>query len=431
MKNFRSYGGLEIGILAAILTVGTPARSSAEVTAFVGAKIIDGTGSIPIERGVLVIRDGRIVAVGGVGDVAVPANAETVNVSGKVIMPGMINGHGHVGRTEGLKGGKFSRENVLRDLRLNALYGVTTVVSLGGDEQPSVEIRDAQNSTTLDRARLLVAGDVVTGQTSGEAITMVDENAQAGVDFIKIKVDGDAGSSQRMAEDVFTAVISYAHGRGLPVAAHLYYLDDARALVAAGVDCIAHSIRDRVVDDAFIAQAKKAGVYYCPTLMRDVSTFVYESEPEFFRDPFFLREVDTDLLEQLRDPERQAQIRNNQRAQANKAALQIAFTNLKKLVDAGVPIVMGTDGGPPGRFQGYFEHLEMALMVEEAGLTPMQVIVSATGGAAKALKLPDVGTLETGKWADFVVLTKDPLADINHTRSLESVWIAGNRVPKK
>ena len=233
-----------------------------------------------------------------------------------------------------------------------------------------------------------------------------------------------------MSKEVFTAVIGYANARGVPVAAHLYYLDDARELVAAGVDYIAHSIRDRVVDDAFIAQARKAGVYYCPTLMRDVSTYIYESEPDFFADPLFLAEMGPGILDELRDPDRQSRIRTNLQAQENKDALRVALINLKKLADAGVPIVMGTDGGPPGRFQGYFEHLEMEMMVERAGLSPMQVIVAATGGAASSLKLTEVGTLESGKWADFLVLAKDPLADIAYTRSFESVWIAGNEVPR-
>jgi imidazolonepropionase-like amidohydrolase len=367
--------------------------------------------------------------VGKAGQVRLPEGAKRVDVSGKVIIPGLINGHGHIGGTVGLQGNRYSRENVQRDLRLNGRYGVTTVVSLGGDEKASVEIRETENTPTLKRARLRVAGPVVVGKDPEEAMIRVDGNVQLGVDFIKIKVDGAAGSRQRMSKDVFTAVIKHAQVRGVPVASHLYYLDDARELVAAGVDYIAHSIRDRVVDDAFIAQAKAADVYYCPTLMRDVSTYIYESEPEFFADPLFLTEMSPGILDQLRDPKRQASIRANQRAQANKEALRVALMNLKKLADAGVPVVMGTDGGPPGRFQGYFEHLEMEMMVEQAGLSPMQVIVSATGGAADALKLPDAGTLEPGKWADFLVLAEDPLVNIANTRSFESVWIAGNQVP--
>ncbi len=96
-------------------------------------------------------------------------------------------------------------------------------------------------------------------------------------------------------------------------------------------------------------------------------------------------------------------------------------------MDGGATVAFGTDTGPFGRFQGYFEHMEMKLMAE-AGLTPMQIIVSATGDAARCLGLTDVGTLEVGKWADLVVLARDPLADITNSRSIESVWIAGNRV---
>ncbi len=92
---------------------------------------------------------------------------------------------------------------------------------------------------------------------------------------------------------------------------------------------------------------------------------------------------------------------------------------------------MGTHAGPPGRFQGYFEHLEMEMMVKDAGLSPMEVIVAATGGAARALRIVNVGTLEPGNWADFIVLAQDPLVDIAHTRTVESVWIAGNKVPPK
>ncbi len=93
---------------------------------------------------------------------------------------------------------------------------------------------------------------------------------------------------------------------------------------------------------------------------------------------------------------------------------------------------MGTDGGGgPGRFQGYFEHLELEYEVK-AGLTPMQALVSATSGAAKALNVSkNAGTLEKGKWADFVVLTANPLDDIRNTRKIESVWIGGFQVPAK
>lgn len=431
MKRFFTLGRLIAGTgLAALLVAGfASGQSQPALMAFVGAKLIDGTGGDPIDNAILLVSEGRVVGVGSMAAMTIPADTPTIDVSGKVIMPGLINGHGHVGDTDGMRGGQYSRENVIRDLRLYAHYGITTVVSLGGDGQASFELRDAQNTPDLNRSRLFVAGEVVTGRTPAEAVAVVERNHRAGVDFIKIKVDGNLGSAQRMAPEVYTAVIERAHELGLPVASHLYYLDDARALVAAGTDFIAHSIRDQPVDDAFIAQVKRAGVYYSPTLMRDVSTFAYESEPEFFRDPFFLEAADMAVVAALRDSARQARIRNSPAAQANKAALGVALRNLNQLAAAGVPIVMGTDSGPPGRFQGYFEHAEMDMMANDAGLTPRQVIASATGGAAAALKLKGVGTLEPGNWADFLVLAADPLVDIANTRSLESVWIAGNRMP--
>ena len=121
-------------------------------------------------------------------------------------------------------------------------------------------------------------------------------------------------------------------------------------------------------------------------------------------------------------------MRTSASAQRYKTALNVAMRNVKKLSDAGVTIAMGTDTGPPARFQGYFELMELEMLVK-AGLTPRQALVSATGDAARCLKIDaEVGTLEAGKWADFVALDADPLADISNVRKIDSVWIAGNRV---
>jgi imidazolonepropionase-like amidohydrolase len=183
-----------------------------------------------------------------------------------------------------------------------------------------------------------------------------------------------------------------------------------------------------VVDAEFIALLRERGVPYSPTLTREVSTYVYEATPAFFSDPFFRAEADPTVVHELQNPSRQRGIQANPQAQQYKAALQVAKKNLQRLQDAGIPIVMGTDSGPPGRFQGYFEHMELDLMAE-AGLTPLQILVSATSEAARSLKLKGVGSLEKGNWADFVVLSQSPLDDIRNIHGIESVWIAGNRVP--
>ena len=233
-----------------------------------------------------------------------------------------------------------------------------------------------------------------------------------------------------MAPDVYQAVIDEAHKKGLRVAVHLFYLDDAKAVLDAGADFIAHSIRDKDVDDSMVAMLKRRNACVCPTLTRELSTFVYESTPAWFADPLFLKHADMKAVELLKQPARQEQMKNSKSAQRYKVALARATRNLKKLSDAGVTIAMGTDTGPPARFQGYFELMELEMMAQ-AGLTPKQVLVSATRDAAKCQKVDkELGTLEAGKWADFVVLDADPLADISNVRKISDVFIAGNRVTK-
>ncbi len=168
-------------------------------TAFVGARIIDGTGAAPVENGIMVVRAGRIEAVGTAESVDIPEGAERIDVSGKTIIPGLINTHGHVGDVLGLEGGHYSEENIQRQLRLNARYGVTTVNSLGGDGEAGIRVRDAQDVPTLDRARLYVAGPVVTGDTPDEARAVVEVNDSINVNFIKIRIDYNLRTTNKMA----------------------------------------------------------------------------------------------------------------------------------------------------------------------------------------------------------------------------------------
>lgn len=392
--------------------------------AFTGATIIDGNGGDPIPDGVLVVSNGRVVDVGRKADVTIPEGAHVHDLSGKYVIPGIINAHGHVGHTRGVEGGNYSRDNVIDNLEIYARYGITTVVSLGDDQKESVALRHVNDSTPSGRARLFIAGSVITGDTPEAAMAVVDSNHQMGVDFMKIRVDDNLGAGKKMPEEIYRAVIKRSHELGYRVATHMYYLEDARKLLDAGSDLIAHSVRDLPVDPSFIALIKEKGVGYCPTLTREISTFVYESTPEFFNDPFFAREYDSATVAPLKDPARQERVRENAAAQTYKAQLPQAMANLKVLADAGVPIVFGTDSGVPTRFMGYFEHLEMQMMAE-AGLSPMQILVSASRNAAEYMGIRDLGTLSKGHWADFVVLDADPLEDITNARTISSVYIGG------
>lgn len=394
------------------------------VQAWVGARIIDGTGKPAIEKATLVIRNGHIEAVGK--RVKIPAGAERIDATGKTIIPGLINAHGHLNSEDRL--GVYLRD------------GITTILSLGGDKE--FALRDSCSKAPPGTVpRLYVTGPIqdssaipgaVAVTTPEQARKSVDELIRNKPDIIKVRIDDFRGARQKMTPEVYGAVIDEAHKNGFRTAAHIVFLDDAKGVLRAGVDYIAHSVRDQEVDEEFIALMKKRHVSYSPTLTRELSVFTYSETPSFFSDPFFLKEADPAEMTQMRDPKRQDTMKTDPAAQWYKEHMAVAMRNLKILSDAGINIAMGTDsGGGPGRFQGYFEHLELEYETK-AGLTPMQALVSATSGAAKAINISkEVGTLEKGKLADFLVLTANPLDDIKNTRAIESVWIGGVRVPAK
>ncbi len=402
--------------------------SLAQVSATVvltGARVIDGTGRAPLEQATLLISSGRIQAVGAASEVPIPDGAARVDVSGKTIMPGLINAHAHLNDGDETLS---LYDQLLAQLRLYAEYGVTTIHTLGDDGVESVRVRDEQaRGDTLDRARLYVSGPNVVAETVAEARQGVDRVAELRVNIIKTRLDATPND---MAPEVYRALIDQAHQRGLRVVAHLVALDDAKGLVDAGVDVIAHSVRDQDVDAELIAKLTRLDVGYIPTLTRNLAVFLYETTPAFFSDAFFLRGADAYRadMEQIQDPALHEQVRTSEQAQVAKKTLQQAKRNLKLLADGGVTIAMGTDSGTQlGRWQGYFEHVELELMVE-AGLTPMQALVAATGDGARVMHLDELGTLEPGKWADLVVLNANPLADIKNTRQIDSVWVAGRRL---
>ena len=123
-----------------------------------------------------------------------------------------------------------------------------------------------------------------------------------------------------------------------------------------------------------------------------------------------------------------ARIAASPSAAAYREALEPAMENLRTVTGFGVAVAFGTDSGPAGRFPGYFEHMEMDLMAD-AGMTAREILLSATSVAARCLNLDDVGTLEPGKWADFIVLARNPLAD-SAMHSMQSVYVAGNAVSR-
>jgi imidazolonepropionase-like amidohydrolase len=401
-----------------------PANPYEDAIAFSGATLWDGTGGGMLENAVIVVRDGRITEI---FTGAAPAGADIVDLSGTWVVPGFIDAHVHVSGFWAADEVQGIEERIRSELALYARYGVTTVNSLGGEPAEAMAIRDAQYVPSLKHARVYVAGPIIADTDPLAAAKSTTINIMAGVDWIKIRVDDNLGTVQKMPWAAVEAVFDAANARGARVATHVFYLDDASRLLDLGSDLIAHSIRDRPMDDSFVAKLLDSGVCYVPTLTREVSTFAYATRPDFFDDPFFLKAAKQGEIDRLSDPQFMAEMAASPAAAAYRKALVQAQENLRIAEGSGVPVAFGTDAGPPGRFPGYFEHIEFYLM-KEAGLTPLEILTSATATAAKCLSLADVGTLQPGKWADFVVLQENPLADIRATRSIRNVYVAGNRV---
>jgi imidazolonepropionase-like amidohydrolase len=406
--------------------------------------LIDGSGRQPLAGAAMILDAGRIVWVGPVAQLQAPSGAQTVDLAGKFVMPGIINLHGHLGNTVGLTQDAkfFTGENVEKNLQTYASYGVTAVLSMGTDQDLIFQIRDRQRAGRPSMTRVFTAGQgfIFTGgyggiagvnqgvSSAGEVAPAVAVQARKKVDIIKFWMDDELGRFPKMPYPIAKAIIDEAHRRRLRVTAHIFYLQDAKQLADYGVDGLAHSVRDKPVDQALIESMKKHGVWQmAATLSREASMFIYASNPAFLGDPFFNRAVPPAVIETLRSPAYRETISSGPHFKEYPAFLEIARRNIKALADAGVKYGFGTDTGPPGRFPGYFEHWEMELMVE-AGLTPMQVLTAATKKAAEFLGAKDLGTLERSKWADLIVLDRNPLDDIRNTRMIDAVYIAGNRV---
>jgi imidazolonepropionase-like amidohydrolase len=411
------------------------------------ARVIDGTGAPPREHVSLLLRNGKIEQIGG-GEMAAPTGAQVRDLTGKTVMPGLISAHSHLGLlvedAESSATG-YTRENVTAQLKQYERYGVTAILSLGLNRDLVFVLRDEQQAGRLGGASIFTAGrgigvpegapplsaavdQIYRPATEKEARRAVDEMAAQRVDIIKMWVDKLHGKAPEMTPEIYKAVIDEAHKRHVRVAAHEYGLEDAKQLVADGVDVLAHSVRDRVVDDAFVRAMKQHHVWYVPTFTVDESAYVYAESPAFMKTTFFQQAAGPKLMAKFDAAGYAEKIGQDPQTAQHKKDFEVGQQNLKKLFDAGVSVGFGTDSGAlPGRVPGFAEHHELGLMVR-AGLTPMQAITAATGENAKLLHAADRGTIEVGKRADLLVLDADPLVEIGNTQRIFAVYHDGHNI---
>ncbi|MBW8744324.1 MAG: amidohydrolase family protein [Sphingomonas sp.] len=431
-------------LLAAGLAAALAGSAQAETNVLTHFTLIDGTGRSPVADQALVIADGRLRWVGPASRLRAPAGARVEDLKGKYVLPGLIDSHVHLGLVNGIAQDiKYQTpENIEKQLHLYAAYGITSVQTLGTEKDLIFPLRDAERAARPDMARIFTVGQGVVFKgsyggvpgldqsvaTPDEARRMVDADVAKGADAIKLWVDDEFGTlSSRMPPAISSAVIDEAHKDGKKAIAHIFYYDNAAELTREGVNAFAHEVRDRPVDAALIGQMKAKGVWQMAATLSREASFTYTVLP-FLDDPFFARGVTPEVLAELRSPERIRKLGSAPNFPKYVPTLRYAMRNFAAEAKAGIRYGMGTDSGPTARFPGYFAHWELELMVK-AGITPLQALTAATGRNAEFLGAKDIGTVQAGKWADLLVLDKNPIADIRNTRAIHEVFIAGRKVP--
>ena len=413
----------------------TPAVAQQGAVLFEGARLIVGDGSAPIENSAFLVENNKFTRIGKKGELQPPAGAVRVDLSGKTVMPALVDAHTHLGWTV-IKTGKigadtYTRENLIDHLRRYAYYGIAAAQSMGID--PGETPYQVRANPMPDAALFRIAGrgmalpnagpgaaywkPVAYGvSTEAEARADVQELAAKKVDLIKIWVDDRNGTVPKLTPPLYRAIIDEAHKHNLRVAAHIYYLADAKDLLRSGIDIFAHGIRDKDVDDEALALFKQhRNVVVIPNLPERETT---EQDLQFAAET-----VPAAQIKRMRDAEASRKPEAVQRAREFYA---VQARNLAKLNASGVRIGFGTDSSAE---VGWNAHQEMTDMVA-AGMTPAQVLVAATKTAAEIVKLDQLGTVAAGKSADFLVLDANPLDNINNTRRIAKVYLRGKELDR-
>ena len=420
-------------------------------TLFTGARVIVGDGSV-IDEGALLVRGDRIVRVGSADEVPPPPGAIVVDLTGRTVMPALVNTHAHLGweRYTSWGSGNFTRENLIDHLHRHAYYGVGTIISTGSDlEDIALDVRQAQRVGEVGGARYLVSpGLGIPGggpnprftndagwwglhgvTTPAGAREVVRAEAARGVRILKIWVDArdeQRGARVKLHPDIYAAILDEARVRDIRVIAHATTLEDHKRLLEVGARRFIHMPYDTAVDDEYLALVASRNAYIVPTI-----GMVTRREPyrrPVYDDPFFREQVPEEVVAMLRAAAEDAAAAGGAapRTAADEARARLIRDNFRLLRPH---VILGTDAGAVGDFFGYADHLELELFVR-LGMTPAEAIAAATTRAAQAFGLVDTGAIKAGRVADLLVLDANPLDDIRHTRRIAAVYLRGVEVDR-
>ena len=409
-------------------------QAGSDASWFEGARLIVGDGSGPVENSAFLVEGDTIAWVGQKGERQPPEGAVRVDLSGKTVMPALIDGHNHNGLTNIRDGSNskanYTRENLVDQLERCAYYGVGATLSMGLEADPEVAYR-LRDEVIPNAARFLTVGKGIAATsmagpptearlgipygaaTEEEGRKDVQALHARGVKFVKIWVDDREGTVPKLKPNVYRAIIDEAHANGQQVLAHLgrtSALEDAKDLFRAGIDGFVHTVRDRDVDEEYLALVKAHPNVWTgpnmpvPGMTEDDVVSLAETVP-------------ADQIERMRQEIERRKASGNT---GPNELFQLHCRNLRKIHDAGMTIGLGTDGIG----DGFGVHQQLASYAQ-CGMTPREAIVAATGTNAKVLGLDKIGTVAAGREADFIVLDANPLDDILNTRRISSVYLQG------
>jgi imidazolonepropionase-like amidohydrolase len=452
-----------VGVAAVLALAALRVFAAETVVAIVGATVVhperDGAAAVA-RNSTILIRGNRIERIGSAKTTSVPRGATRIDGRGKWVIPGLVDGHVHFFQS----GNLYTRPDVAdfnavvpyldeaarNKARLSATFkvwlasGVTSVIDIGGPFW-NFEMRDAARKLgTLGAAapRVAVAGPLVSMvddpplgltdppilkvSTPEEARALAQRELAYQPDYIKVWFIHEPGDDLAAQEAIVKAAGDAAHAAGVRLAVHATELVVAKAALRAGADYLVHSVEDEPVDEEFLALAKKNRALYCPTLFV-VLGYRYALSNTWQPTETERRLADPQILAAMRDLDRIPPEKRPARvakAMANPTPPKpsaVELANLRKVWDAGIPVVMGTDAGNIGTLHGPSVFREMELMVQ-AGLAPLEVLRAATVNGARAMGLErDAGTIAAGKLADLVVLDADPLASVQNLSRIHRV----------
>jgi imidazolonepropionase-like amidohydrolase len=452
-------------ILWSVLVIGLgyiSARAE-EITLANGTLINPGDGKI-LENAQISIDGDRIAAVGEKTES--PKNARVIDCKGKFILPGYIDTHVHFFQSADL----FTRPdgadlNSVRPYKDEVAWikshlgdtfaryircGITSVVDVGGPFW-NFEVRKTANATAK-APRVAVAGPLISSVSRekldlgdppivkidgpDQAREFVRKLAAQNPDLVKIWYIVDKDHPVDAFRPTVRATVEESHAHKIRVAVHATELETARAAVEEGADILVHSVTDKPVDDAFVKLLKDRHIILCPTLVvfeRYGRTFSHQlnltPEEKAWGNPEVIATLDVTKIPQDKLPDRikDALAKPDEALDRIKKTYEVALPNLKKLEDAGVTVAAGTDAGNIGTIHGPALFREFQLM-KEAGLTPMQILQCATANAARLFggeTGAHIGRIESGYFADVVVLRSNPVDDIARASDIDSVIKGG------